>query len=109
MKRAMWLVQTELVATAIGMTAATVMLWQAPVDAYLISGEAGQCFTVTTDQSKPSSKFCESTADVAAKQNPKPAPQAKPVEPPTQPKSRQNLGLMLRLLNLKQEIGTWIS
>jgi hypothetical protein len=109
MKRSMWLVQMELVVTAIGMTAATAMLWQAPADSYLISDEAGQCFTVTSDQSKPSPKFCESTAAAATKPDPKPAPQAKPIEPPTQPKSQQNLGLMLRLLNLKQEIGTWIS
>jgi hypothetical protein len=109
MNRSMWLVQMELMITAVGMTAATAMFWETPAAAYLNSGEAGQCFSVIADRATDLPKFCESIVAASPKQEATPVTETKPVKPPTQSKSRQNLVLMLRLLNLKQEISRWIS
>jgi hypothetical protein len=109
MKRSMWLIQIELVVTAIGMTAATVMFLQTPAAARLNASEANAsnknasdtslCFSSNNDLATNSSPSCDPTT---TRQGTLPEKRA-------QSKSRQNFGLILRLLNLKRQIVTWIS
>jgi hypothetical protein len=109
MKRSMWLIQIELVVTAIGMTAATVMFLQTPAAARLNASEANAsnknasdtslCFSSSNDRATNSSQSCGPTTTL----------QATVPEKRVQSKIRQNFGLMLRLLNLKRQIATWIS
>jgi hypothetical protein len=104
MKRSMWLIQMELVVTAIGMTAATVMFLQTPAAARLNASEANAsdtslCFSSNNDRATNSSPSCDPTT---TRQGTLPEKRA-------QSKSRQNFGLILRLLNLKRQIATWIS
>jgi hypothetical protein len=103
MKRSMWLIQMELVVTAIGMTAATVMFLQTPAAARLNPNETNArdtslCFSSNNDRATNSSQSCGPTT----------TRQGAVPEKRTQSKSRQNFGLMLRLLNLKRQIATWI-